>query len=129
MNWPNDTKPIVEKYSRGYAWICLYEDDKKQAKNFEKVNKRLMEMEDEMRSKGVTNDQIGSIIKSIDKLLKKPTDKMTSRELEFVCQIIFGKDTKVVEGKLKPSDMVFANGKLATYAYHQRGEVTPRIED
>lgn len=129
MNWLNDTKPIVEKYSRGYAWICLYEDDEKQIKNFEKVNKRLMEMEDEMRSKGVTNDQIGSIIKSIDKLLKKPMDKMTARELEFVCQIIFGKDAKIVEGKLKPADMVFANGKLGTYAYHQRGENVSQIMD
>ena len=120
MDWPNETKPLVEKYSRGYAWICLYEDDKTQVKNFEKVNKRLMEMEDEMRSKGVTNDQLGSIIKSIDKLLKKPMDKMTSRELEFTCQIIFGKDAKIVESKLRPTDMAFANGKLATYAYHQK---------
>ncbi len=121
MNWPDEVKPLIEKYSRGYAWICMNEKDPAKKEDYEKVNQKLMALEDELRSKGVTNEQIGEVISKVNKMLDKKTGEMSSRELEFVCQIIFGRETKLEEGKkLRDSDMIFANGKLGTYAYHKR---------
>lgn len=120
MNWTPEQKPLVEKYSRAYTWLVINEKDPKQKDNYEKVNQKLMELEDQLRETGVTNDQLGEILAQVKKLTDKKTGEMSGRELEFVCQVIFGKDTKLDNRPLKLSDMVFANGKLATYAYHKR---------
>jgi len=61
MKWPEDTKALVEQYSRGYAWMCLYDKAEEQQENFDKVNTRLMDLEVQLREKGVTNDQLGEI--------------------------------------------------------------------
>ena len=112
MKWPEDIRPLIEKYSRGYGWISLYQDKPEEIENFKKVNQRMTELETQLREKGVTTEQLGEVAEKIKKILKKSSSEMSNGELLFVCQIIFGKDIKLITKDPRGDKIVSAVAKM-----------------
>ncbi len=106
MNWTVELKELVEKYSRGYAWICLYEDDPKQEENFKKVKTKLEELETTLKEKGVTDDQFQKIFDGIHKVIAKTYDQMTDREMDFLLKVQFGNNIKVYQRHPKTDEII-----------------------
>lgn len=120
MNWTDEQKPLVESYAKGFAWISMYKDEEGKIEDFNKVNERMMALEDEMKAKGVTSEQIDKIMAGVTKILAKTTGEMSPKELEFVCQVIFGKGAKLTQTYMKDTDMMLINGKTTNYGYYRR---------
>jgi hypothetical protein len=120
MIWTDETRPVVEMYTRAYAWICMFGDNPVHADNFVKVNDRLMQLEDDLKVKEVTSDQISQIMDKVRTLLAKDLEALSKRELLFINQVIWGKDIKIENHYPRDTDMWVVDGKLMSYAFYKR---------
>lgn len=141
MNWTPEVKPLIEKYSRGHAWLLLYKDFPSQKETFQKMEERMKEIRKELVDKDVTLEQICEVEEKTQKIMDKKESEMSEREIDFVMQIVWGKDVQIMrmpkDGekiilavyKMKPSGVFFSTSEIASFAKLPTADVLKTLKE
>lgn len=97
-NFTNEQKPIAKKYSVGYAWLSIFDKPDatpEQKLQVQKVMERMKQLEEQLKLLGASDTTLGELIERAKKFTNMSVGEMNGKQLELLCQLIFGKGSKL----------------------------------
>lgn len=98
-NFTNEQKPIAKKYSMGYAWLSIFDKPDatpEQKLQVQKVMDRMKQLEEQLKLLGTSDATLGDLIERAKKFTSMSVGEMNEKQIELLCQLVFGKGTTSV---------------------------------
>ena len=102
-------RALVKKYLIGYSWLSIWDTEKatsKEREQIEKVNKKMEEIEDELKTMKVSEDLLEKLLKKAKKFVNMTVGDMDERQLKLMYQLIFGKSASLEEATKIPKNAI-----------------------
>ena len=102
-------RALVKKYLIGYSWLSIWDTDKatfKERPQIERVNKKMKEIETQLKEMNVSEKLLGKLLKKAKKFVNMTVGEMNDKQRQLMCQLIFGKSARLEEASKIPKNAI-----------------------